>query len=195
SEGDMECPTCHQAVPDESLFCLHCGMRLSRPERVAPVNGGGTPQPGSVAAPASAQDAASPAVLDRKQPYALSFKPLSDDRLRYRVARWVCEVAPAHPIGEVQESLTRGDFATFLALTPEEAETARRRIEALGVHPALLSLAPATAAALLLPARQSSAKDGEASWTTKQKFAAVGIVTAMLFAFGFLMIRMMYGGP
>ncbi len=193
----MECPRCHQAVPDASLFCLHCGMRLSLPERVVPVNGGGTPQPGSVAAPVSARDApaASPAVPGRKQPYALSFKPLSDDRLRYRVARWVCEVAPAHPIGEVQEGLTRGDFATFLALTPEEAETARRRIEALGVHPALLSLAPATEAAMLLSTRQPSAKDGEGSWTTKQKFAAVGIVTAMLFAFGLLMIRMMYGSP
>src|SRR5262249_13348218 len=86
-----------------------------------------------------------------KQAYALSFLPLADERLRYRVARWVVERAPAHALTEVQEDLRHGTFVTFRAPTTNEAEVAREGIHGLGVAPPLLRLAPATTAQMLLP--------------------------------------------
>lgn len=135
----MVCAGCQAAVPDESTFCLACGARLVQSERLESTNGGGSPL-----APA-------PAPPGAKRAYALAFRPIPDERLRYRVARWVAERAPAHPLAEIQEGLTRGSFLTFLALTPEEADLARQGIERLGIAPALVSLAPATGAEVLAP--------------------------------------------
>jgi hypothetical protein len=110
--------------------------------------------------PAAARAAAAPAAPPTpavppvgKQAWTLSFKPLADERLRYRVARWVCEHAPVHALAEVQAALMEGQFATFLALTADEAETARQRLQGLGAHPALWRLAPATNAELLMAER------------------------------------------
>jgi hypothetical protein len=172
----MICASCQSSVPEGSTFCLRCGTRLVPVERVVPVNGkkgAGLSMPAErVAAPVPAHSPAA-AGPGGKQAYALSFKPLSDERLRYRVARWVCEVAPSHPITEVQAGLQLGQFATFLALTSQEAEAAKQRIQALGAHPALWRLAPATTAELLLPEpRKASAKS---EWSAQKKFAAVGI--------------------
>jgi hypothetical protein len=128
-----------------------------------------------------------------KQAYALSFKPLTDERLRYRVARWVCEQAPAHGLTEVQESLLRGDFTTFLAMTGVEAETARQRIQALGAHPALWRLAPATVAELMLP-EPPARKARAAPWSLQKKLAAVGIGLVALFFFG-VMVAQRYHAP
>jgi hypothetical protein len=184
----MICATCQVTVPDDSTFCLRCGARLIPVERVVPVNGG---KGAALAMPAGR--ATTPVVRPTvgsavgaaagpagKQAYSLSFKPLSDERLRYRVARWVCEVAPAHPISEVQQNLLTGQFATFLALTPQEAETAGQRIQALGAHPALWRLAPASTAELLLPEKAP----GKPEWSAQKKFAVVGISLLILFLFG-----------
>ena len=172
----MICGNCRTTIPDESAFCLRCGTRLMAPQRLLPVNGGKA-QPGPEGPPAleRAARAAAPRLAARpggKEAYALSFKPLADERLRYRVSRWLCEVAPAHQISEVQQGLTAGGFATFLALTPAEAEVACQRLEALGAHPALWHLAPATLAQMLLPERARPAK---AEWSLRKKFAMAGI--------------------
>ena len=102
-----------------------------------------------------------------KQAYALSFSPLGDERLRYRVARWVVDRAPAHALTEVQEDLAHGTFVTFLALTADEAEVARQGIHGLGVAPPLLRLAPASMAEMLLPRagdrRRRSVRSGSAT--------------------------------
>ena len=192
----MNCPKCQASVPDESLFCLRCGARLRVPAERAPMNGGGTSAHTSaetrVKAPAGKAPAgkapagATAAPLPGgKQPYTLSFKALADERLRYRVARWVCEMAPAHPLSEVQEGLTQGEFATFLALTQEEAEATKQRIQALGAHPALWRLSPSSPAELLLPERPSrKVKKKEDEWTPRRKFAAVGIALLALFLLG-----------
>jgi hypothetical protein len=138
-------------------------------------------------APAAPAPEASPALTPgKKHPYALSFKALSDERLRYRVARWVCELAPAHALTEVQENLARGEFATFVALTPDEAEQARQKVQALGVHPALVRLEVATQAEMLLP-RRARIEDEGSKWTPAQKFAAVAIFVLILFVFGLVM--------
>jgi len=183
----MNCPKCQASVPDESLFCLRCGARLRVPAERAPMNGGGTSAHTSAErrtkAPAGAT-AAPPPLAGGKQPYTLSFKALADERLRYRVARWVCEMAPAHPLSEVQEGLTQGEFATFLALTQEEAEATRQRIQALGAHPALWRLSPSSPAELLLPERPSRKVKKEEQWTPRRKFAAVGIGLLALFLLG-----------
>src|SRR5262249_14207679 len=86
-------------------------------------------------------------------------------------------------IGDVQESLTRGDFATFLALTAAEAETARQRIQALGAHPALWRLAPATAGELILGERPARPAQAEA-WSTQKTRTGVGIGRAVLYLMG-----------
>lgn len=205
----MVCPKCQKTIPDESIFCLGCGVRL---RSVAPGDGGvsaraavpaaakpapATPRaaPAGPAAPpaaAPAPAAAKPAP-GAKQAYALSFRPIGDERLRYRVARWVCERAPAHDLVEVQEGLMRGDFATFLALTEEEAEAARQKIQALGIHPAMVHFAPATVAEMLVPERPSKqAKEG-GGWTIGQKFAVVGIIVAILFVFGAIALYLYQG--
>jgi len=183
----MNCPKCQASVPDESLFCLRCGARLRVPAERAPMNGGGTSAHTSAEvrtkAPAGAA-AAAPPLPGGKQPYTLSFKALADERLRYRVARWVCEMAPAHPLSEVQEGLTQGEFATFLALTQEEAEATRQRIQALGAHPALWRLSPSSPAELLLPERPGRKVKKENAWTPRRRFAAVGIGLLALFLLG-----------
>jgi hypothetical protein len=111
--------------------------------------------PGTATPAAGPSPAAAPVPPGTKQAYALSFSPLVDERLRYRVARWVVERAPAHALTEVQEDLQHGTFLTFLALTANEAEVAREGIRGLGVAPPLLRLAPATTAQMLLPARRA----------------------------------------
>ena len=141
---------------------MACGARLT-PSLTAR-NGNGTgaapaPAPGGTvpesAAPAATGPAPPPPVPPgTKQAYALSFSVLADERLRYRVARWVVERAPAHALTEVQEDLAHGTFLTFLALTADEAEKAREGIHGLGVAPPLLRLAPATTAQMLLPERR-----------------------------------------
>jgi hypothetical protein len=207
----MTCPQCETAVPEESVFCLRCGARVTPPPRLGPSNGGsGSPSraagvPESTwssapvargpapAAPATAEAPAMPPGV--KQAYALSFKALSDERLRYRVARWVLEQAPAHSLADIQERLARGDFATFLALTAEGAETARQRIQGLGVHPALWRLAPATTAELLVP-ELPSRKPPKEEWSPQKKIAAVAIGLLALFLFGALAsYRFLSTGP
>jgi hypothetical protein len=139
---------------------MACGARLT--PVLTPRNGNGTGgTPGSPeAAPADAAPAATapgappPVPPGTKQAYALSFSALADERLRYRVARWVVERAPAHGLTEVQDDLAQGRFLTFLALTADEAEAAREGIHGLGVAPPLLRLAPATVAQMLLPERR-----------------------------------------
>jgi len=189
----MTCPRCQAAIPDESVFCLRCGHRLPPPVAVGRNGGGGrapasparpSPAPASPGpAPARPAPAVPPAAPGSKQAWTLAFKPLADERLRYRVARWVCEQAPVHALGEVQEALLGEGFATFLALTAAEAEAARQRIQALGAHPALWRLAPATTAELLLPERRS-ARAAKAEWSPRRRFAAVGIALLCLFLFG-----------
>jgi hypothetical protein len=188
----VTCPKCQTAIPDESAFCLRCGARLAVPATV-PRNGGAVggsahkpvavPRP--VAARAAAEPAAPPAMPGGKQAWTLSFKPLADERLRYRVARWICEQAPAHALTEVQAALTEGQFATFLALTADEAERARQRLQGLGVHPALWRLSPATTAEMLVGERVRPASASK-SRTTRQKIMVVALGLAALFVFGAL---------
>jgi hypothetical protein len=117
-----------------------------------------------------------------KQAWTLSFKPLADERLRYRVARWVCENAPVHALGEVQAALLEGQFATFLALTSDEADTARQRLQALGAHPALWRLAPTTAAEMLVAERPRPA-GAKTPRTPGQKALVFAIGLVVLFVF------------
>jgi hypothetical protein len=181
----MDCPQCARPVPAESVFCLHCGRRLGPEERRAARNGGGPP----AAEPAVA--AAAPAGPGGKRAYAVSIRALADERLRYRVARWVCGVAPAHQIAEIQADLTLGGFSTFLALTPEEAEETRQSIEALGVHPSLLRLAPATEAELLAPASPRAAKDPAGSPTSlKQTLIVIGVMAVVCLVVGVIWLRL-----
>ena len=189
----MNCPKCQTAIPDESAFCLWCGTRLAPPAAVAR-NGGGTGgsggRPVAVPRPAATRAAAAPVAARTpaappggKQAWTLTFKPLSDERLRYRVARFVCEHAPVHALGEVQTALTEGQFATFLALTADEAETTRQRLQALGAHPALWQLAPSTMAEMLVVERPRPTT-AKRLRTPGQKIAAVGIGLLVLFVFG-----------
>jgi hypothetical protein len=165
---------------------MACGARVApRPPRDG--NGAGA------ATPAPAATAPAPPPPGTKQPYSLSFGPLVDERLRYRIARWVVERAPAHALAEVQEDLVRGRFVTFLALTADEAEVARQGIHALGVAPPLLRLAPATTAEMLLPERRArpSAQDkrtaGLGDWRTLVA-AALGLLV-----FGLVVVRLIGG--
>jgi hypothetical protein len=189
----VNCPKCQTAIPDESAFCLRCGARLAVPATV-PRNGGGAGGPAThpvaVPRPRAGRPAPAPVAAPTptvpaggKQAWTLSFKPLADERLRYRVARWVCEHAPVHGLGEVQAALLQGQFATFLALTADEAETARQRLQGLGAHPALWRLAPATTAELLV-AERPRPTGARKLRTTGQKIAAVVIGLAVLFVFG-----------
>ena len=179
----MTCPKCQTAVPEGSVFCLACGARLAPPAIAPSSNGSGAP---AAAVPAEA------GAPDRKQAYALTFKPLADERLRYRVARWVVERAPAHALTEVQEGLQTGSFMTFLALTASEAEAARQGIEGLGVAAPLVHLAPATTAQLLLPTRpprpQATGRTvGSRTWIS---LAIAGLV---LLIFGLVVARLFSG--
>jgi hypothetical protein len=195
----MICPRCGRAIPDDSTFCLGCGSRVAESRATPSVNGGGTlPAAAGRAATghgtrATAGEALAPGD-GRKQAYALSFHAIGDERLRYRVARWVCERAPAHPLGEVQEGLLRGDFFTFLALTPAEADVARQGIHGLGVTPALVSLAPASAADMLRSA--SGAGSGARSDPPSRRRDWM-VVLGMLFAllgFGLVLMKLFGGG-
>jgi hypothetical protein len=189
----VTCPKCQTAIPDESAFCLRCGARMTAPATVhrnGGVVGGGAVKPVAMPRPVAARTTAAPAAAPTptvppigKQACTLSFKPLADERLRYRVARWVCEQAPIHALGEVQTALLEGQFATFLALTADEAETARQRLQGLGVHPALWRLAPATAAEMLVAERPRPAS-AKKPRTTGQKIMVVAIGLVVLFVFG-----------
>ena len=182
----MDCPECAKPVPEESVFCLHCGTRVGPPERLAPQNGGG--QRAEPVTPSAA-----PAGPGGKRAYAISIRALADERLRYRVARWICEIAPLHALAEVQAGLSAGGFSTFLALTPEEAEETRQRIEALGVHPSLLRLAPASEAELLLPPSPKAAKAKEPSQgNLRQTVLVIGIMVAICVVVGIVWLRL-YG--
>jgi hypothetical protein len=179
----VTCPKCLAAVPEQSVFCLACGARLA--PSLTPRDGNGTAAP-----PATATAPPAPSV-GAKQAYALSFGRLVDERLRYRVARWVVDRAPAHGLTEVQDELEHGTFITFLALTPDEADVARQGIQGLGVAPALLRLAPATTAQMLLPARRPRAAEkrsiGLGDWRTLAA-AAVGLLV-----FGLVVVRLIGG--
>jgi hypothetical protein len=183
----MTCPRCQTAVPDQSAFCLACGARLPPSPRLANGNGAGA------ARAAAVEPEPVPVPAGTKQAYALSFAALPDERLRYKVAKWVVERAPAHALGEIQDGLQHGTFVTFLALTTDEAEAARQGIHGLGVAPALLRLAPATTAQMLLPqrpARRDAAPrrpGGLGDWRTLL-VAAVGLLV-----FGVVVVRMIGG--
>jgi hypothetical protein len=184
----VTCPKCRTQVPDQSVFCLACGARVA--PNLTARDGNGT----GAAAPAQAVAAAAvPARAGGKQAYTLSFGPLVDERLRYRVARWVVEQAPAHALTEVQADLQRGTFVTFLALTTAEAEAARQGIHGLGVAPPLLRLAPATMAEMLLPERRAQPKATErrsfglGDWRTLVA-AAIGLLL-----FGLVVVRLIGG--
>lgn len=191
----MTCPTCRTVVPEHSAFCLACGARLPAPLAARVGNGAAAAPPverAGAAAPPVAPGAAAPAPPTGRQPYALSFTALVDERLRYRVARWIVELAPAHAIAEVQEDLRRGTFLTFLALTAEEAERAQQGIAALGVPRNLVRLAPATAAELMLPARaRPSAPEsrtlGLRDWRT------IAVALGSLLLFGLVVARFLTG--
>jgi hypothetical protein len=191
----LTCPKCRTVVPEQSAFCLACGTRLPTPVAARVGNGaaGAPPAERGAAVPAPAAPvAAAPPPATGRQPYALSFAALVDERLRYRVARWIVERAPAHAIAEVQEDLRRGTFLTFLALTAEEAERAQQGIGALGVPPNLVRLAPATAAELMLPARaRPSAPEsrtlGFRDWRT------IAIAVGSLLLFGLAVVRFFAG--
>ena len=184
----MICPKCRTAIPDQSAFCMACGARLTPSPTPRDGNGAGAvPVPATVPAELAARPATAPPAAPAtvppgtKQAYALSIGPLADERLRYRVARWVVERAPAHALTEVQDDLAHGTFLTFLALTADEAEVAREGIHGLGVAPPLLRLAPATTAQMLLPTRQPRSKATEergfrlGSWRTLIA-AAIGLL-------------------
>lgn len=195
----MICPRCQTTIPDVSSFCLSCGARLVQAARLVPVNGGGPapraaegiaegPSSSVVATPLEASE-----TPEGRQAYALSFRPIADERLRYRVARWVCDRAPAHALSEVQEGLMRGDFLTFLALTPEEAEVARQGIHRLGLAPALLHLTPATANDRLLPEQRTERRVKGARASKGKEWAAVLVALGALFVFGLVVMRLYAG--
>jgi hypothetical protein len=154
-----------------------------------------TPQDGNGAGAGPAPTAALPAPPPpgTKQAYALSFGPLVDERLRYRVARWVVERAPAHGLLEVQEDLERGTFMTFLALTTDEAETARQGIHGLGVAPPLLHLAPATTAQMLLPERRARPKRQEKRTVGLGDWRTLAAAAVGLLLFGLVVVRLIGG--
>ena len=191
----MICSRCQTPVPDESTFCLSCGTRLVREEHLPTNGGGGPPAPAGTAAPdapalPSAPEAVPAASPTSQQPYALSFHPIADERLRYRVARWVCGRAPAHPLTEVQDGLLHGDFLTFLALTAPEAEVVLAEVRGLGVVPPLVSLVPAGGLEAFVPPvaarrRAQPAPRGRQNWMIALLVAVglliVGLVLMRLF--------------
>jgi hypothetical protein len=170
------------------VFCLACGARLAPLSR--PPDGNGVPATG---APPTVPAPAEAGLPGRKQAYALSFKALPDERLRYRVARWVVERAPAHALSEVQESLQTGTFMTFLALTASEAEAARQGIEGLGVAAPFVHLAPATTAQLLLPQRPARPAPGTPSLLGSKRWVGIAVAGVGLLLFGLVVARL-FGG-
>ena len=186
----MTCPKCRTAVPDQSVFCMACGARVA-PSLIPNGNGAATvPVPAVVPVAAAAAPAVAAAPPGTKQAYALSFSPLVDERLRYKVAKWVVERAPAHALTEVQEDLARGTFTTFLALTADEAEVARQGIHGLGVAPPLLRLSPASMAEMLIPRgrpKSPERRSGLGDWRMLVA-AAVGLLVL-----GLVVVRMIGG--
>jgi hypothetical protein len=180
----VTCPKCRTAVPDQSVFCLACGAQLPRVPSGDNGNGAG---------PASAAPAPPAAPPGSKQPYTLSFGPLVDERLRYKVAKWVAERAPAHALTEIQEDLQHGTFVTFLALTSDEAELARQGIQGLGVAPALLRLAPATTAEVLLPERRPRRAASEPRATGLGDWRTLVAAAVGLLIFGLVVVRLVGG--
>jgi hypothetical protein len=184
----MTCPKCRTAVPDQSVFCMACGARVA-PSLIPNGNGAAKPAPAAVLAPVATAAASAPPPGTR-QPYSLSFSPLVDERLRYKVAKWVVDRAPAHALTEVQEDLAHGTFMTFLALTADEAEVARQGIHGLGVAPPLLRLAPASTAEMLIPRgrpKTQERRSGLGDWRTLVA-AAVGLLV-----FGLVVVRLIGG--
>ena len=171
----MLCPYCQRTVPDESRFCLACGRALQPPLSTSNGHGAGV----------AAGEEARVEVPARKGAWTLSFGAIRDDGVRYRLARWVVQQAPAHPLGEVQESLREGSFFTFLALTPAEADQVRTGIEGLGVPAGLVNLAPASPTAgleaLKRPVarrpRQARSRGGYGQWALLA-LAATGLALA-----------------
>jgi hypothetical protein len=185
----VTCPKCRTAVPDQSAFCLACGTRLAT--SLPPGNGHGAA--GAHAAVAELVTAPPAGPPGAKQAYALSLGPLADDRLRYKVAKWVVERAPAHGLSEVQDDLQHGTFVTFLALTSDEAQMARQGIEALGVAPALLRLAPATTAQLLLPERRARPAAAEKRRSGLGDWRALAAAAVGLLVFALVVVRLIGG--
>jgi hypothetical protein len=181
----VTCPKCRTAVPEQSVFCLACGARVA-PSLTAPgTNGTGAAPAATVASP--------PPSPGGKQPYTLSLGPLIDERLRYRVAKWVVERAPAHGLTEVQEDLQHGTFVTFLALTADEVEVARQGIHGLGVAPPLLRLAPATTAEMLLPERRPRPRAEEKRSTGFGDWRTLVAAAVGLLVFGLVVVRLIGG--
>jgi hypothetical protein len=181
----VTCPKCRTTVPDQSVFCLACGTQLPRVPTRQNGNGAGL-APATVSAPPAAPPGS-------KQPYALSFGPLVDERLRYQVAKWVAERAPAHALGEIQNDLQHGTFVTFLALTSDEAELARQGIHGLGVAPALLRLTPATTAEMLLPERRPRRGASEQRSTGLGDWRTLVVAAVGLLIFGLVIVRLLGG--
>jgi hypothetical protein len=194
----VTCPKCRTAVPDQSVFCMACGARLT--PSLTPRDGNGTgaapavPAAVPVGAPAAAGLSAAPPTVPpgTKQAYALSFGPLVDERLRYRVARWVVERAPAHGLTEVQYDLAHGTFLTFLALTADEAQVVREGIHGLGVAPPLLRLAPATTAQLMLPEHRRP-KAQEKQGFRLGDWRVLVAAAVLLLIFGLVVVRLLGG--
>jgi hypothetical protein len=181
----VTCPKCRRAVPDQSIFCTACGARVAPSLTPPSGNGAGAASVPVVTGPSEAPPGT-------KQAYALSFSPLVDERLRYRVARWVVERAPAHGLTEVQENLAHGTFVTFLALTTDEAELARQGIHGLGVAPPLLRLAPATGE-MLLPDRKVRPKAQEQRSVGLGDWRTLAAAVVGLLILGLVVVRL-FGG-
>ena len=181
----MTCPKCRRAVPDQSIFCTACGARVAPSLTPPSGNGAGAASVPVVTGPSEAPPGT-------KRAYALSFSPLFDERIRYRVARWVVERAPAHGLTEVQENLAHGTFVTFLALTTDEAELARQGIHGLGVAPPLLRLAPATRE-MLLPDRRVRPKTQEQRSVGLGDWRTLAAAVVGLLILGLVVVRL-FGG-
>lgn len=194
----MVCPRCQKVVPEESAFCLACGAPLAPAERPEPVNGrGGHGPAAAIPAVAAGVPVAAAGPAERpggRQAYTLSFRPIVDERVRYRLARWVCEHAPAHELPDVQSGLSRGDFVTFLALTADEAERARQGLQALGVAAGLVNLAPATLTEALVLERPARGTSGRRTLSGKDWVTSLAIAGALL-GFGFVLMRLFGGRP
>jgi hypothetical protein len=101
--------------------------------------------------------------------------------------------APAHPIGDVQDGLAGGTFATFLALPPGDVEATRQDLVALGVAPGLVRLAPASTAELLRPPRPEGPRAEGRRAMGRREWTMFGAAVLLLMAFGLLVVTL-FGG-